>query len=509
MLKKFVLGSIAAVVLAACGGEGSNSASSTPAQSGSASGSLIERINNKGTITVGTEGTYAPFTYHDKDGKLTGYDVEVTRAVADKLGVKVEFKETQWDSMMAGLKAGRFDVVANQVGLTSPERQATFDKSEPYSWSGAVLVARKDSNIKSIDDIKGVKTAQSLTSNYGEKAKAAGAELVPVDGLAQSLTLIEQKRADATLNDELAVLDYLKKNPNAGVQIVWSAPADEKVGSGLIVNKGNDEALAKFSTAMTELKADGTLKNWANNSSEKTSVLNNFLASLPFMTETRADMLISAFWPMVKAGFAVSLPLAIASFVIGMIIAVAVALVRIMPSGGIFQKCLLKLVEFYISVIRGTPLLVQLVIVFYGLPSVGIYIDPIPAAIIGFSLNVGAYASETIRAAILSVPKGQWEAGFSIGMTYMQTFRRIVAPQAFRVAVPPLSNEFIGLFKNTSLAAVVTVTELFRVAQETANRTYDFLPVYIEAALVYWCFCKVLFLIQARLEKRFDRYVAK
>ena len=260
MLKKFVLGTIAAVVLAACGGEGSNSASSAPEQSGAASGSLIERINNKGTITVGTEGTYAPFTYHDKDGKLTGYDVEVTRAVADKLGVKVEFKETQWDSMMAGLKAGRFDVVANQVGLTSPERQATFDKSEPYSWSGAVLVARKDSNIKSIDDIKGVKTAQSLTSNYGEKAKAAGAELVPVDGLAQSLTLIEQKRADATLNDELAVLDYLKNKPDAGVKIVWSAPADEKVGSGLIVNKGNDEALAKFNTAMTELKADGTLK---------------------------------------------------------------------------------------------------------------------------------------------------------------------------------------------------------------------------------------------------------
>ncbi|ENS8552401.1 amino acid ABC transporter substrate-binding protein [Neisseria gonorrhoeae] len=260
MLKKFVLGGIAALVLAACGGsEGGSGASSAPAQS-AISGSLIERINNKGTVTVGTEGIYAPFTYHDKDGKLTGYDVEVTRAVAEKLGVKVEFKETQWDSMMAGLKAGRFDVVANQVGLTSPERQATFDKSEPYSWSGAVLVARNDSNIKSIADIKGVKTAQSLTSNYGEKAKAAGAQLVPVDGLAQSLTLIEQKRADATLNDELAVLDYLKKNPNAGVKIVWSAPADEKVGSGLIVNKGNDEAVAKFSTAINELKADGTLK---------------------------------------------------------------------------------------------------------------------------------------------------------------------------------------------------------------------------------------------------------
>lgn len=186
--------------------------------------------------------------------------MEVTRAVAEKLGVTVEFKETQWDAMMAGLKAGRFDVVANQVGLTSPERQATFDKAEPYSWSGAVLVARNDSTIKSLDDIKGIKAAQSLTSNYGEMAKAAQAEIVPVDGLAQSLTLIEQKRAEVTLNDELAVLDYLKKNPKAGVKIVWSAPAGDKVGSGLIVNKGNDEAVAKFNEAMKALQADGTLK---------------------------------------------------------------------------------------------------------------------------------------------------------------------------------------------------------------------------------------------------------
>ncbi len=260
MLKKFLLGSMTALVLAACGGGEGGSAASSTAPAANASGTLIERINNKGTITVGTEGTYAPFTYHDKSGKLTGYDVEVTRAVAEKLGVTVEFKETQWDAMMAGLKAGRFDVVANQVALTSPERQATFDKSEPYSWSGPVLVARNDSTIKSVEEIAGKKAAQSLTSNYGERATAAKAEIVPVDGLAQSLMLIEQKRAEVTLNDELAVLDYLKKNPNAGVKIVWTAPAEEKVGAGLIVNKGNDEVVAKFSEAMKELQADGTLK---------------------------------------------------------------------------------------------------------------------------------------------------------------------------------------------------------------------------------------------------------
>lgn len=238
-------------------------------------------------------------------------------------------------------------------------------------------------------------------------------------------------------------------------------------------------------------------------------MLNNFLASLPFMTETRADLVVSAFWPMAKAGFLVSVPLAAVSFVIGIIIAVAIALVRVTPAESWLHKLLLALSKIYISVIRGTPMLIQLAVVFYGLPAVGIYIDPIPAAIIGFSLNVGAYASETIRAAILSVPKGQWEAGYSIGMTYMQTFRRIIAPQAFRVSVPPLSNEFIGLFKSTSLASFVTVTELFRAASEVANRAYDFLPVYIEAGLVYWCFCWVLFFAQAKIEKRLDRYVAK
>lgn len=237
-------------------------------------------------------------------------------------------------------------------------------------------------------------------------------------------------------------------------------------------------------------------------------MLSNLLLSLPFMTESRVDLVINAFWPMVEAAFLVSIPLAISSFIIGMIIAVSVALIRITPANGIFHRIALVLVKIYISIIRGTPMLVQISVVFYGLPAIGIFIDPIPAAIIGFSLNIGAYGSETVRAAISSVPKGQWEAGYTIGMNYLQTFRRIIGPQAFRVAVPPLSNTFIGLFKDTSLASVVTVTEMFRVAQQMANMSYDFLPVYIEAGLVYWCFCWVLFFIQARIEKRMARYVA-
>ncbi|EGZ46381.1 amino acid ABC transporter substrate-binding protein [Neisseria wadsworthii] len=259
MLKQFALAATVALALGACSKNDTNQAASGT-QVG-ADAPLIDRINNKGTITVGTEGTYAPFTYHDESGKLTGYDVEVTRAVAEKLGVKVDFKETQWDAMLAGLDAKRFDIVANQVSLTTPERQAKYDKSEPYSWSGPAALARKDdARVKSWADIKGLDAAQSLTSNYREMAEKYGAKITGVDGMAQAIELVKQKRVDLTLNDHLAILDYLKKHTDSGLEIKLVADAGELRGSGLIFRKGEDAAVAKVNEAMVELQKDGTLK---------------------------------------------------------------------------------------------------------------------------------------------------------------------------------------------------------------------------------------------------------
>ncbi|MDN3453313.1 MULTISPECIES: amino acid ABC transporter substrate-binding protein [unclassified Psychrobacter] len=247
--------------LAACGQSTTNEADAGATDSAATGGSdLLQRINNGGTINVGTEGTYPPFTYHDESGKLTGYDVEVTRAVAEKLGVEVDFKETQWDAMLAGLDSKRFDMVANQVSLTTPERLAKYDKASPYSWSGAVVLAPTDDDrYSSWEGLKGLRTAQSLSSNYGELAERYEAEIVPVDGMAQAIQLVKQDRADFTMNDNLAVLDYLKKFPDAKLEIKLTAPASEQTGSGLVLIKGDDAVVAKLDEAMAALAAEGTL----------------------------------------------------------------------------------------------------------------------------------------------------------------------------------------------------------------------------------------------------------
>ncbi|PUB16662.1 amino acid ABC transporter membrane protein (PAAT family) [Paenisporosarcina sp. OV554] len=230
---------------------------------------------------------------------------------------------------------------------------------------------------------------------------------------------------------------------------------------------------------------------------------NNFAID-PEKMERSLDIAQSSLQPLLEGALVYTLPLSLITFVVGLILAILTALARIST-----VKPFQWIARFYVSAIRGTPLLVQLFILFYGLPSVGVVIDPFPAAVIGFSLNVGAYASEVIRAAILSIPKGQWEAAHMIGMSYTQTLRRVILPQATRVSIPPLSNTFISLVKDTSLGSLILVTEMFRRAQEIAATNYEFLLLYTEVAIIYWIICFFLSLIQGRLEHRFDRYVSR
>ncbi len=217
---------------------------------------------------------------------------------------------------------------------------------------------------------------------------------------------------------------------------------------------------------------------------------------------------------LLAAGFKYTIPLAIISFFFGLIIALVTALIRLSRQRGAFM--ILKwIASFYVWLFRSTPLLVQLFIVFFGLPYLrikgilphGIKLEPFTAGIITFSLNTGAYASETIRAAISSVPTGQWEAGAAIGMTRLQILWRIILPQALRVALPPLSNSFISLVKDTSLAASITIMEMFAVSQQIAAENYQPLLMYTLVAMVYAVFTTVLSYFQGYLERVVDRQV--
>ena len=219
------------------------------------------------------------------------------------------------------------------------------------------------------------------------------------------------------------------------------------------------------------------------------------------MSERLMGILLESFPKMLLPGLTMTIPLTAISFSLALVIAVIAAMIQVAK-----VPVLKQLVRFYIWVIRGTPLLVQLYVIFYGLPNLGIILEPFPTAVLVFSVNEGAYCAETMRAAIESVPRGQLEAGACVGMSWLQTMCHVVLPQAFRTAFPPLSNSLISMLKDTSLAANITVMEMFMVTQRIASRYYEHLALYIEVALVYLLFCTVLTRLQAVCEKKLATY---
>ncbi|WP_026909032.1 amino acid ABC transporter substrate-binding protein [Paucisalibacillus globulus] len=261
LLSIFVL--ILLSLLAACGAdnkEGNNE--ETNDQDHTAN--LYDEVMEKGVLTVGTEGTYTPFTFHNEAGDLTGYDVEVIREVANRMGIEIEFMETQWDSMFAGLNSGRFDLIANQVGINE-DRLANYDFSVPYTHSSAVVVVPQENNdITSFEDLEGKNSAQSLTSNYGNIAEESGANLIGVEGLAQAIELIKQGRADVTINDKLAILEYVKQQGEKGIKIVDES--DDVSDMAFVFNKGNEQLVEAINEQLEAMKEDGTLaeisKEW-------------------------------------------------------------------------------------------------------------------------------------------------------------------------------------------------------------------------------------------------------
>ncbi|MBO1756693.1 ABC transporter substrate-binding protein/permease [Allobranchiibius sp. CTAmp26] len=466
-----------------------------PAAGAATSGSHPQSIGRASTasvpkvLRVGTEGTYPPFDFN-QNGKLTGYDVEVVQQIAQRLGVKVQFVQIPFDSLFAALKAGRIDMIADQITINS-ERKSLYDLSSPYVDTTGVIVARSsEKNIHSLADIKGKRAAESSTSNWGDIARKAGAKIQTVEGLDQSLSLLQQGRIDVLVNDQLAVKYAIRVTGATDVKIVGTTPDASQ--SAFAARKGSG-FMPQIDTQIAAMKSDGSLKK----------TYDKWFTVQPKVPSTW-DTIRTNLVPMLKGLVTGTLPLTAISFVAGLVIALGVAIARMSN-----RLVLSGVARAYIAIIRGTPLLVQLFIIFFGLPELGVKFSPFPAAIIAFSLNVGGYAAETIRAAIQSIPRGQWEAASSVGMNYPTALRRVIIPQAARTAVPPLSNELISLVKDTSLASTIIVTELLRKAQDAAAPSGKYLELYSTAAVYYLVVCLILAFAQDRLEGRLGRFVAR
>ena len=251
MNKKIVLGLVAIAVLVIVGFN-LLSNKNTDEQALSS----LEVIKENGVIRIGTEGTYAPFTFYNDKNELTGFDVEIAREVAKRIGVEAEFIETKWDGMFAGLDSKRFDFVANQVTIKA-DRIEKYDFSSPYIKTRAVLVVHADNEeITTFEDLNGKKSGQSLTSNLAELATSYGAEIVQIDGFNQAIDLLLSERIDATINDRLSYLDFKLARPDAAIKVV----AEEATSSeaAFLFNKGNEELVAAVNKALEDMKSDGT-----------------------------------------------------------------------------------------------------------------------------------------------------------------------------------------------------------------------------------------------------------
>lgn len=240
--------------LAGCSGGSDGASGST----GSEGGDLLEQITERGEMTFATEGTWSPWTFHDEDGDLTGFDIEVARAIAAELGVEASFAEGEWDGLLAGLDSGRYDTMANGVSVTE-EREEKYDFTDPYAYNTIVVITRGDSDIASMEDLAGKTTANTLGSSYAILAEANGATNTGVDDFNQTIELLEAGRIDATLNDEVVFYDYMAQHPDADLKIAAENDEPTHVAFPLRREEATVSLLAAMNEAIATLRENGTL----------------------------------------------------------------------------------------------------------------------------------------------------------------------------------------------------------------------------------------------------------
>ncbi|MDZ5253047.1 ABC transporter permease subunit [Clostridium sp. LIBA-8841] len=477
------------------------------------SNNIQKNSTNKEKITVATSGTYYPFTFLE-GGELKGFEVDVWNEIGKKLGYDVEFKTASFSGLFGMLESGKVDTIANQISVT-PEREEKYYFSEPYVYSGAQIIVKKgNDSIKSFDDLNGKKVGVDLGSNYEQivkdKDKNGDIKVITYQNTDAAFNELLLGRIDAVVIDRVSAIAAIKEK-DLNLQLAGEPIDKIENAYPFVKNEKGKDLSANVNKALDEMRKDGTLKaiseKWLgmnvtvpNNQENNNQVINNKNNnSIGFDFMYSLDLV-----PMLLKAVNVTISLSVFGMILGLVVGIALAMIRIYKI-----PVLKQIAEIYISFFRGTPLLVQLFLLYFGIPQVIPALQNMSAytaALIGLGLNASAYIAEILRSSIDAIDKGQMEACLSLGMTRAQALRRIVLPQAFRIAVPPLGNIFVDTVKGSSLAFTLGVVELLAKAQMEAAASYKFFESYVVVAIMYWIIIGFFNYLQKILEKKLSVY---
>lgn len=460
----------------------------------------------------------APFSYKDPNDldKIIGFEAEIVEALAQELNMKSEFVQNSWDGLIEGLKRKDYDIAINGIEIT-PDRAEVVRFTVPYYVTSEILTVRKDSyTMNSLADLtdKRVGTLDGSLAFRILKEQGSKIEIVPYDDEIHAYDDLVALRLDAVLLDEPIHLYYAQANPDlkrAGKPIGY-------MEYGIAVRLDDEEFYLKVNSAIKKLIQDGTLrkilerwalwndftaKAWMQDSTpqSKPVAYESFLESSGYKKNWRDKLKVyTGFLPMLGKGALMTLSISIVAMTLAVFVGILVALMRLYG-----HKSLSFLAVSFVEIFRGTPLLIQLYLIFYGLPYIGIRLDPFTAAVIGLGLNYGACEAENYRAGIQSIPKTQTDAAFALGMTRLQSLRHVVVPQAMRLVLPPVTNDFIALLKDSSLVSVITMVELTTIYGQLASTYFDYLGIGILTAIVYF----LIGLPFVRLSRYFESRLAR
>ncbi len=458
----------------------------------------------------------APYTFPDprNPANIVGFEVDLANALAARMGRTARFVQNQWDGLVPGLERGEYDVVINGLEIT-PERAERIRFSNPYFYSTLTITRRLDDDrVNRPEDLRGLTTGV-LKVTFAEKyvRNLDGVKVISYDSQVQPFIDLALGRLDAVVMDTPIALYYA-----AGPQVKNIEIQAARMSFGIGIRKSDDELLSRVNAALDSMRQDGTLKEiyavWgiynvatAQAFGDRDPITNdNAVRYRDYLEAIRTERTFrerldqyGMYLPLLLRGALVTLEISAASMALAISLGLLMAIIRVFA-----PRTFAWPVVAFIEVIRGTPLLIQLFMIFYGLPTVGIRFSPLWAAVIGLGLNYAAYEAENYRAGIQSIPRGQLDAALALGLTRAQTIRKIVLPQAVRLVIPPVTNDFIALLKDSSLVSVITMVELTKMYGQLAATNYDYIGIGLLTAAIYF----VLGLPIARLSRILETRLA-